>query len=343
MSWWLRSLVDMGLRLTLVMVAIFSVSCVRQTSMVKAAASPPQASPSVWERQIRNAADAGDGDYQLRVLREKVAADSESVPARLELAKAYQERGYPDVALEICRLSASRFPASGEAQLALVRSLHLMRRQKEAIDGLETFLNQHPQTAPEYFSWLGILRDESGQWAEGEPAHRKALELSPAADSLHNNLGYNLLMQRKFEDAAVEFREALRLNPRSPVAHNNLGLALANQNATGEAVANWQSAADAATAHNNLAAVLIEKGNYPAARKELEISLGYNRNLPAALKNLELVSRLDGNPALFHVKQDQTGWERWRVGFKRLFVGPLDDSRKDPVKTGSTPATGEER
>jgi tetratricopeptide (TPR) repeat protein len=332
----------MGLRFTLVMVAVFSTSCVRQTSVVKAPA-PVQASQSVWERQIRNAADAGDGDYQLRVLRETVAADSESVPARLELAKAYQERGYPDVALEIFRLSASRFPASGEVQLALVRSLHEMRRPKEAIEGLEAFLKQHPQIAPEYFSWLGILRDESAQWVEGEPAHRKALELSPAADSLHNNLGYNLLMQKKNEEAAAEFREALKLNPRSQVAHNNLGLALADRNATGEAVANWQSAADAATAHNNLAAVLIEKGNYPAARKELEISLGYNRSLPAALKNLELVSRLDGNPALFHVKQDQSGWERWKVGFKKLFVGPLDDSQKDTVKTGSTSATGEER
>jgi Flp pilus assembly protein TadD len=342
----------MGLRLTLAM-AVFSLSCVRQAAVVKTAAPPPQAPQTVWQRQIRNASDAGDGDYQLRVLREKVAADAESVPARLELAKAYQERGYPDVALEVCRLAAARFPASGEAQLALVRSLHGMHRPAEAIEGLETFLKQHPQSAPEYFSWLGILRDESGQWAEGEPSHRKAMELKPKDDSLHNNLGYNLLMQRKSEEAAVEFREALKLNPASQVAHNNLGLALANQNATGEAVANWQSAADAATAHNNLAVVLIEKGNYPEARKELEVSLGYNKNLPAALKNLELVSRLDGNPAMFHVKQgvnppfhvkqDQTGLERWRAGLKKLFVGPLDDSRKETAKTASTPATGEER
>ena len=333
----------MGFRLTLVTVAALSASCMRPAPMAKASAAPPQASQTVWERQIHNATDAGDGDYQLRVLREKVAADSESVPARLELAKAYQERGYPDVALEICRLAAARFPGSGEVQLALVRALNTMRRPTEAIEGLEAFLKEHPQTAPDYYSWLGILRDESGLWTLGETAHRKALELSPAADSLHNNLGYNLLMQKKNAEAAAEFREALKLNPRSQVAHNNLGLVLANQNANGEAVANWQSAADAATAHNNLAAVLIEKGNYPAARKELEISLGYNRNLPAALKNLELVSRLDGNPAFLPGKPDQTGWERWKAGFKKLWVGPLDDSRKDTVKTESRPATGEER
>ena len=80
-------------------------------------------------------------------------------------------------------------------------------------------------------------------------------------------------MQKKNEEAAAEFREALRLNPGSAVAQNNLGLALAGQNATTDAVANWQSAADAATAHNNLAAVLMEKGNYPEARKELQLAL----------------------------------------------------------------------
>ena len=57
------------------------------------------------------------------------------------------------------------------------------------------------------------------------------------------------------------------------MARNNLGLALANLGETDQAVANWQSASGPATAHNNLAAVLIEKGNYLSARKELEVAL----------------------------------------------------------------------
>jgi len=341
----------MKLRITvftvvLVLVAAMAVSCVRQTQVTNRPTFP--AAPTNWDRQIRNAQSAGDGDYQLKALREKVAADSESVSARLALAKAYQERGYPDVALEICRLAAARFPESGEAELALIRALRAMNRRNEAIDSLESFLGNHPQKSPEYASWLGILRDEGGQWAEGEPWHRKALELAASQDSLHNNLGYNLLMQKKNEEAAREFREALRLNPGSQVARNNLGLALANQNAPADAVASFQSASDAATAHNNLAAVLMEKGNYPAARAELEIALRYNRSFPAALKNLELLSRLDGNPATLPAKPGETGWERWKSGFKKLFVGSLDDppkdqpKDKDAPKTASTPENEEE-
>ena len=59
-------------------------------------------------------------------------------------------------------------------------------------------------------------------------------------------------------------------------------MALANSNAA-QAISNWQTASDPATAHSNLAAVWIEKGNYAEARKELVIALGYNRTHPAAL------------------------------------------------------------
>src|SRR5262249_2450080 len=149
--------------------------------------------------------------------------------------------------------------------------------------------------------------------------------LDNTADYLHNNLGYNLLMQGKNAEGAAEFREALKHNPASLVARNNLGMALARQDASREAVANWQTVCDPATAHNNVAAGWIEQGNYAAAGAELEIALAYNRNLAAALKNLELVSRLDGNPAAIPMKHGESGWG-W---FKRLFVGPLDPPRRE--------------
>ena len=224
------------------------------------------------------------------------------------------------MAVEICRLAAAHFPESGGVQLALVRSLYSLHQEGEAIAGLEAFVNAHPQQAPEYDSWLGLLYDRTGRWSEGEPWHRKAVAIAPAVDYLHNNLGYNLLMQKKSADAAAEFREALRFDPASELARNNLGLALANENQGAQAVANWQTGADPATAHSNLAAVLIEQGNYPAARKELETALSYNKAHPAALKNMELLSRLDGKVAtLPSANPSASLWERWKAGFIHLW------------------------
>jgi tetratricopeptide (TPR) repeat protein len=318
--------------------AALLVSCVHQTQVSRAHA-PTSAPISNWDRQVRNAVDAGDGDYQLRALRQKVAAEPDNVAVRLELAKAYGERGYHEVSLEISRLAVARFPQSGEAQLALVQDLRDVNRRSEAIASLESFLKAHPESGAQYYSWLGILRDESGLWPLGEPAHRKALELAPAIDYLHNNLGYNLLMQKKNEEAAREFSEALKLNPGSQMARNNLGIARAQSNATAEAVANWQSTSDPATAHNNMAVVWMEKGNYSEARRELDLALGYNRAHAAALRNLELLARLDGSPAMLKAKPldtRATPWQRFRVGVRRLFVGPLDDSRKEAPQSAST-------
>src|SRR5262249_22987555 len=154
--------------------ALATTSCVRHTVVT---ARPPQPlSQTVWERQVRNARDAGDGDYELRSLREKVAARPADIPARLDLARAYQDRGYPEVALEICRLAADRFPESGDVELALVRALRSMNRRDEAIESLETFLERNPQKSAQFSSWLGILRDETGRWSAGEPWHRKAVD-----------------------------------------------------------------------------------------------------------------------------------------------------------------------
>ena len=77
----------------------------------------------------------------LKAMGQRVAAEPDNIPVRLELAKLYRERGYPEVALEICRLAAERFPESVEAQLALVRALYEMKRPQEAIAALEA----HPR------------------------------------------------------------------------------------------------------------------------------------------------------------------------------------------------------
>jgi tetratricopeptide (TPR) repeat protein len=336
----------MKFQLLLAGLAMLSCSCTRHTPVVNGVArglakpvqsrAPTAPTPTVWERQVKNAVDAGDGDYELRRLREIVAAEPGNIPARLDLAAVYRQRGFPDVALEVTRLAAARFPESGEVELALVRSLRDLNRRTEATEGLEAFLKAHSQTAPEYYSWLGILRDESGLWPAGEPAHRQAVELSPNLDYLHNNLGYNLLMQKKNDEAAEEFRTALKLNPKSQVARNNLGLVLANQDAAEQAVASFQAVSDPATAHNNLAAVYLEKGNYPAARKELGVALSYNKTHPAALKNLELVGRMDGQAATRAGESAAPPrWTRWKIGFRRLFVGPLEDSQPEAARTVS--------
>src|SRR5262249_9476730 len=248
-------------------------------------------------------------DYKVRALRQKMAANPEDLSVRIELIEHYARAGYPELALEHCRLAAARFPESAEIQLSLAKLLRTLKMPAEAAQALAAFVEKHPQQSPAYDSWLGILRDELGEWAQGETSHRAALSLSPNLDYLHNNLGYNLLMQKRTSEAAFEFRQALKLKPDSETARNNLGMALASQ--PGEALLHWQSISDPATAHSNMAALLIEQGRYAEARREIDLALGYNKNHAAALSNLKLVSELDGKPAVIAIKPVRTRWGKF--------------------------------
>ncbi|MCS7315197.1 MAG: tetratricopeptide repeat protein [Bryobacterales bacterium] len=283
--------------------------------------APAPAAPAVYStlnRHIVNALDAGEGDFTLGALRRQLAADPANPQVRLQLAKRYRELGFPDLALEHARLAAERFPDLADAQIEQARALRAMGLTAEAAELLEAFFRMHPRASANVPAWLGILRDELGQWQAGEAAHRAAVAMAPERDDLYNNLGYNLLKQGKHQEARKALERALELNPDSRAARNNLGLVLA---ATGSgAFEAFRRAGDPATAHNNLACALIEQGRYREARKELESALAYNRNHPAALANLRLLAQLDGQHAAVSLRQaPRSSWGRfWSAVWRKL-------------------------
>jgi Flp pilus assembly protein TadD len=254
---------------------------------------------AVITRQVENAVDAGEGDLQLRGLRKRLAANASDLDARILLARLYAKRGLPDLALEHYRLAAAQFPDSAVVALSLAKTLREMGEAEGALGIVRDYLAKYPSASADWelLSLEGILEDERGKFTQAEAAHRAALALEPGRSALHNNLGYNLLLQGQSNAAAVEFRRAIEINPRSQIAHNNLGTALALGSHSLEALSEWRRSADPAVAHNNLAAVLMEEGRYPEARAELQTALGFRGDFPAALSNLRLVATKDGGPA----------------------------------------------
>jgi Flp pilus assembly protein TadD len=276
--------------------------------------------PSAMEQQVHNAVDAGEGDFEIKALRARVDADPANLNTRIELARRYQQKGFPDIALEHLRLAVERAPESSDVAVALAKLLRDTGRATDGAAFLTAFAAKH-QPNLDVWAWLGILRDDAGDWKGGEAAYREALALAPDHDDLHNNLGYCLLRQGRKNEAESEFRAALQLNPRSVIARNNLGTSLADK--PNEAVVHLQSVADPASAHNNVAVALMEAGNYAAARKEIDIALGYNRQHTAALNNLRLLSELDGKPAEFKaVARPEHRSSRLQGAWRRLWGAP---------------------
>jgi Flp pilus assembly protein TadD len=271
----------------LLFLSLVSVACVRQQRV----ASP-------FAGQVNNAVDAGQGNLAMRELRRRLAADATDFDARMQIAKLYSQKGLPDLALEHYRLAAAQFPDSEVAALELAKTLREMEASGEALRAAQEFLTRHPHGSWELLSLKGILEDEQGRFSEAEAAYREALTLAPGRGAIHNNLGYNLLLQGRPADAADEFRRAIALDPKSEIAHNNLGVALASQKSfiAAEALSEWQRSSGPAAAHNNLAAVLMEQGRDAEARAELTAAIGFQRDFPEALANLKLLSERNGQP-----------------------------------------------
>src|ERR1700683_1639963 len=312
-----------------VSIAACVAACTSCTHQVQTAQfpMPVPAVNAVMAREVKGAADAGEGDIELRRLRQRLAANAKDLDARIALARYYAERNLPDLALEHYRLAAAQFPDSVPVTLALAKSLREMGEPSEALKTLSEFADRQPRGSWEILSLEGILEDEQGRLAEAEKSHRAALALAPDQSALHNNLGYNLLSQKKTDAAIAEFRRAIELDAKSEIAHNNLATALARSGAgSEEALAEWSRSANPAQAHNNLAAVLIEQGRYREARGELALALGLQPNLSSALANLRLVSELDGKPATVAVKRRASLWARI---LGRKSAPPSDASSSD--------------
>lgn len=291
------------------------------------------AAETVMDRQIRNAIDAGDGDLLTRSLRQKVVAVPGDIDARLALGAAYERQGADELAIEHYRIAGLQY-GSEIALSRLAGTLDRLGESEQAVVVLVQFYNSHAGASSRILSELGILQDQLDEdivdkLKAGEYYHERALaaalvENAPGQDALHNNLGYNLIAQRRFYEAETQLRAALELNPRSETARNNLALALSSSPAAttaqvSEAILQWQSLSGPAAAHNNLAAVYLEQKRYPEARRELERAIRFDAANTAAWKNLESLAALDGKQAQVAVP-DQTASTTVKVSFlHRLF------------------------
>jgi Flp pilus assembly protein TadD len=249
---------------------------------------------------VEAAVDLGDGDKEAQRWRKRLAINANDLDARLALARLYVDRGHAELAIEHYRLAAELNPDLPGVTLVLAKTLRDLNEPAEAVRVISGFVSRHPKESWELLSLAGILEDEQGMFKDAEKAYRAALAIDASQTSLHNNLGYNLLLQGNAEAAAAEFRQAIAIDPHSVVAHNNLGTALmwAKSGKSEQAFAEWRKSSDPAAAHNNLAAIFLEQGHYVEARQELAAALGLRPGYPPALSNLKLVAAADGGTAV---------------------------------------------
>jgi len=114
------------------------------------------------DTQIRNAIDAGEGDLQTRLLRQKVVEAPADVDARLALGAAYERQGADELAIEHYRVAGLQY-GSEIAASRLALTLDRLGESEQAAQVLVQFCGFHPGASSRILSEAGIDLDELGK------------------------------------------------------------------------------------------------------------------------------------------------------------------------------------
>lgn len=304
--------------------ALLSASCSHQKAQLGAYG------PSLFDTQVKNAVKMGDGDIELKSLRQAVAAHPEDTLLRRKLAAKFQAAGYGDLAVEHLRLAAAAAPQNEELLVDLARALDGEGSGQQAADLLTAYIAKLPETqhpAAGTVSLAAILQDGLNHFAEGERLHRLALSQNGDRADLLNNLGLNLARQKRATEAEAVFKHALALKSSYELARNNIANLYATQlNNPQEALLHWKAISGPAAAHNNLAAVRIEEGKFEEAKVELEKALALRFQFPEAMRNLQIVAARTNGTINLHLEQDKkpSGLSKLARVLKQVFLQEED-------------------
>ncbi|HTD06627.1 tetratricopeptide repeat protein [Undibacterium sp.] len=211
--------------------------------------------------------------------------------------------GHGERALTLMRAAVALAPDDAMWLTMLANVLRDQRRYTEAVEIYRRALQVQSADPHTGFN-LGSVLQQLQRYAEAVACYRQLLALHPDFPEAHNDLGVALMALQHYDQAAASFQQALRLRPEYGEAWNNLGVVYKNQNEYDVAVTCYQTAlasqpgyakamfnlgtihflqkdhdqalewyraslqidAEQVEAHQNVAAILLDRGELEAAQ-----------------------------------------------------------------------------
>ena len=193
--------------------------------------------------------------------------------AYLGLAIAYERMGKAETAIAYYK-KAARLSSNPATLYSLGAVLERIGNDREAIRYLELALQRDRHLV---WAYPPLLRaygraGRTDRVKMHEAAYRDALAHGQGA--LHFKKGLKLYLDKKLDEAMVEFRESLRLHPRNPSALSNLGYVYYDLGLLDQAFSAQRRALEVdptfANAHYGLALIHFARGAHAMARVHFE-------------------------------------------------------------------------
>lgn len=255
------------------------------------AAPPPSAEALSWQIQAaERALEDGSTDEAGQMFARILASAPDDPRALLGVGELKLALGEPREAGRLFDQLTGNPEVAARAEQGRGLALLQTDRRDSALESLTKAVELDPSL---WRAWnaIGHLHDRAGRWVEARAAYEQALAASPFRAGILNNMGFSLVLQRQWGEAAELLSQAVHLKPDFELARNNLRLALAWQGRYVEALSGVQRD-KMAIALNNVGYAAMMRGDLAAAEgyllRAIETSPAFFE--PAALNLLQLDS-----------------------------------------------------
>ncbi|HUS06229.1 MAG TPA: tetratricopeptide repeat protein [Bryobacteraceae bacterium] len=289
-------------------------------------------SPDVSDARLQLAAldlteknfKAAEGSFQ------KLWDKNQDSRALMGLTEVYVQAGNYDKAIKLLEEQYAKFPDRSDIQIAIGNVAARAEQFDKAITHFKKALEKYPRSADLWIR-MGEMQRRKGELASAAQSFHKAKDLAPTSVTPYIQLALMLDTEGKKDEAKPMYEQILKIQPDNPIALNNLAFLLAEagidldqaltmaqrarqklpqdlnvadtlgwiyikKNLSDPAISIFrdlvQKDPERSTYRYHLAMALMQKGDKPNARKELETALRSKPPKAEEVKIRELITKI---------------------------------------------------
>ena len=246
--------------------------------------------------KVETLASANQMGDAIKVMETTVDKNPDRRDFRLVLANMYVRNQRYDDAIHLLQELLKSDPKSIDL---LIRMAETQRRKGDINTAIDTFrrASQANPTDTRSLLQLGLLMDGTGRREQAKPIYEQILKIQPDHPIALNNLAFIKAEEGVDLDAALTMAQRARQKlPGSLDIMDTLGWIYIKKNLSDDAVRTFrelnQTEPNRASFHMHYGMALLQKGDKPSARKELETAIKFNPSKDEAGKIRELLASL---------------------------------------------------
>jgi tetratricopeptide (TPR) repeat protein len=232
----------------------------------------------------------------IKLLQDSVARQPERRDFQLALANLYVRDQRYDDGIKLLQGLLKTEPKSGDLLLRLAET---ERRKGDVNAAIETFrlASQAAPADPRPLLQLGLLMDGTGRRDQAKPIYEQILKIQPDHPIALNNLAYIKAEEGQDLDEALTMAQRARQGlPNSPDVMDTLGWIYLKKNLSDDAIRTFKelvaNAPNSASYHYHYGMALLQKGDKPSAKRELETAIRFNPSKDDGAKIRQLLASM---------------------------------------------------